>query len=123
MYGGLLGSFSDGRVTDGSWKCTLIIPSDRWTSSTYDDSSWPNALATEGQGGKWSPQPKVAINAKWIWACTSYVYNKSASNTAYFRKKIGTPGVITQSKLPDTATNGTPPSSVILYTNLIITCY
>ena len=86
--GGLLGSFSDGSVTDGSWQCTSTIASDQWTSSTFDDSSWPNALATEGQGGKWQILLNVAINAKWILAGTSYTFNESTSNTAYCRKKI-----------------------------------
>ena len=32
--------------------------------STFDDSSWPNALASKGQGGIWSYQPYFANRAK-----------------------------------------------------------
>ena len=40
--GGFLGSFSDGSVTDSSWKCTPTF-FNGWNTSHFDDSTWPYA--------------------------------------------------------------------------------
>ena len=111
----MLGNFSDGNVTDGSWKCSSVKPSDQWISSTFDDSSWPNALATEGQGGKWPNQPNIANNAKWIWAGNSYVYNGSTSNIAYCRRKIDILEESVNIEPPTTTTKGTSPFFTLLH--------
>ena len=88
--GGLLGNFSDGSVTDSSWKCTRDYY-DQWTMSTFDDSNWPNATASigqgQGQGHTWGIQPKIANDAKWIWAGSYKTIGSLV--TVYCRKKIG----------------------------------
>ena len=84
-YGGLIGSFSDGVVTDGTWKCTREYRAG-WETLNFDDRNWPFATATRGQGdpGAWANVPKIASNAKWIWA-GSYSDTKV---TAYCRKEL-----------------------------------
>ena len=84
-YGGLIGSLSNGVVTDGSWKCTREYKAG-WETLTFDDSNWPAATATRGQGdpGDWARIPAIASSAKWIWA-GSYGDTKI---TTYCRKKL-----------------------------------
>ena len=65
--GGLLGSFSDGRVTDGSWKCTREFSED-WKSPSFDDSNWPAAATRDQDNPEWAKMTKVASSAKWIFA-------------------------------------------------------
>ena len=84
--GGLLGNFSDGSVTDDSWKCSSITPPDQWTLSTFDDSSWPSALATKVHDEQ-EVTPKITNKAKWIWIGTTYYSDLSI--TVYCRKKLG----------------------------------
>ena len=87
VVGGFLGSFSDGSVTDSSWKCTRAY-SKSWNLASFDDSDWPAAVATRGQGDRiWGTQPNIAKNAKWIWA-GSYE-TKNPTVTVYCRKKLG----------------------------------
>ena len=87
VVGGFLGSFSDGSVTDSSWKCTRNY-SDEWKLSTFDDSAWPAAVATRGQGDRtWGTQPQIANNAKWIWAGSYETVNPTV--TVYCRKRLG----------------------------------
>ena len=86
VVGGLLGSFSDGSVTDSSWKCTRTY-SESWNLPLFDDSAWPAAVATRGQGDSiWGTQPSIAKNAKWIWA--GAYETKSPSVTVYCRKQL-----------------------------------
>ena len=85
--GGLLGSFSDGTITDNTWKCTRTY-SEQWNLATFDDNAWPAAVATRGQedviGG---PKSDIASNAKWIWAGP---YETNADVViVYCRKKMG----------------------------------
>ena len=87
-YGGLIGSLSNGVVTDGSWKCTREYKAG-WESLNFDDSNWPAATATRGQGdpGDWARISAIASNAKWIWA-GSYGDTKI---TTYCRKELSKP--------------------------------
>ena len=66
-YLGLLGSFSNGMVTNSSWKCKDDEYSG-WNSPDFDDSSWPAAveIATHG-AGPWHNITGIASTAKWIW--------------------------------------------------------
>ena len=82
---GILGSFSNGVVTDETWKCTGEPVSSGWGTSDYDDSQWPTAVEYgnntnpalplwEGQG--------ILPSAKWIW-----VANRTSGNI-YCRVRI-----------------------------------
>ena len=87
-WGGLLGSFSDGDVTDASWKCTKTY-SDGWNKSIFDDSAWPAAHAMIMNGDPSSPWPSatnIASNAKWIWAGS---YQSPTTSIVYCRKLLG----------------------------------
>ena len=87
FIGGLLGSFSDGRVTDSTWKCTRNY-FNQWQLATFDDRAWPAAEASREQGDvSWGTNQNIASNAKWIWAGR---YISSYKNTiVYCRKKLG----------------------------------
>ena len=87
VIGGLLGSFSDGTtVTDSSWRCSRTFY-DGWTAPNYDDSSWPFAVASRGQGDLvWGIRPGVAASARWIWS-GSYTTDRPPV-TVYCRKRI-----------------------------------
>ena len=85
--GGIIGSFSDGSVTDSSWKCTRNVSKD-WNMTNFDDSSWPNAQVLNLQIFPWRYYPfdGISKSAQWIWSGSftdDYV-------TVYCRKKIGT---------------------------------
>ena len=64
---GILGSFSNGMVTNESWKCE-DDEHRGWNSPDFDDSNWPTAVevATHGDG-PWYNITGIALNAKWIW--------------------------------------------------------
>lgn len=86
VVGGFLGSFSDGTVTDKSWKCTRTYY-DGWNAPEYDDSAWPAAVDTRGQpDATWGAITGVASNAKWIWSGSYSTVGSSV--TVYCRKKI-----------------------------------
>ena len=85
--GGFIGNFSDGSVTDSSWKCARNV-SDDWYKTNFNDSSWPKAQATNFNRSLWglSPAAGISESAQWIWSGSfsdKYV-------TVYCRKKIGT---------------------------------
>ena len=65
---GVLGSFSNGLVTNESWKCSSdLYP--RWNSPDFDDGHWPHAVAVGKHGdGPWKVISGIALTAQWIWA-------------------------------------------------------
>ena len=66
---GILGSFSNGQVTDATWKChSSPVPSE-WASADFDDSSWPAAVEHGDHGSaSWNRKiQNIADAAKWIW--------------------------------------------------------
>ena len=66
---GILGSFSNGMVTDASWKCIPRIKYPGWNSPDFDDSNWPAAVERANQGDKpFGEIPGIAWTAKWIWS-------------------------------------------------------
>ena len=76
---GILGSFSNGQVTDATWKChSSPVPSE-WASADFDDSCWPAAV--EHPRGK--KIHNIADDAKWIWTKDNYV-----DNEVYCRMKL-----------------------------------
>ena len=60
--GGLLGSFDNGVLTDGSWRCSEKAPSPQWTSSKFDDSVMPRATVY----GEHRLITGISPEAKWI---------------------------------------------------------
>ena len=81
-YGWFLGSFSDGIVTDNSWKCTTRY-SVGWNTPTFDDSVWPAAVSTVKNG---LMVLGIASNAELIWIGP---YGTCCQLTVYCRKKLG----------------------------------
>ena len=63
---GILGSFSNGQVTNATWKChSPPVPSE-WASAGFNDSSWPAAVEYWGQGTT-KKKKNISDDAKWIW--------------------------------------------------------
>ena len=64
---GILGSLSNGMVTNSSWKCHTIKHFG-WNLPDFDDSSWPAAVEVASHGDwPWYKITGVASTAKWIW--------------------------------------------------------
>ena len=77
-YLGILGSTSNGQVTNETWKCSSVLSSG-WNSPDFDDQSWPLAKVIANHGeSPWNTLNGIAMTAKWIWENTN-------SNTAYCR--------------------------------------
>lgn len=84
--GGIIGNFSDGLLTDDTWKCTRNF-SANWYLATFDDCAWPSAVALEvANSSKWYKTPiGISMDAKWIWSGS---YDDEFVDV-YCRKKIG----------------------------------
>ena len=77
-YLGILGSASNGQVTNETWKCSSVLSSG-WNSPDFDDQSWPLAKVIVNHGDSpWNTINGIAMTAKWIWGDTN-------SKTAYCR--------------------------------------
>lgn len=86
VVAGILGSFSNGQVSDATWKChSPPVPND-WASAGFNDSSWPAAVQHGGQGSyPWNIKiQNIADDAKWIWTSD----NKQQSSKVYCRVKL-----------------------------------
>ena len=80
-YLGILGSTSNGLVTDGTWKCISNF-SNGWNSPDFDDQDWPFARVIAKHGAKpWREIRGIAQTAKWIWA-------NNSERTVYCRLKL-----------------------------------
>ena len=78
---GILGSMSNGLVTDESWKCSSLLSSG-WNSPDFDDQDWPFAKVIANHGDpSLGTIHGIAETAKWIWEDTN-------SNTAYCRLSL-----------------------------------
>lgn len=64
---GILGSLTNGLVTNASWKCDNVkYPG--WNSLEFNDSNWPAAVEVAKHGGDpWNIREGIALTAKWIW--------------------------------------------------------
>ena len=82
---GILGSFSNGQVTDATWKCHSSPVPNEWSSTDYDDSSWPAAVEhwDHGSSGWGIKIQNIADDAKWIWT-KKYIRD----NEVYCRVKL-----------------------------------
>ena len=68
---GILGSTTNGQVTDRTWKCSSNFSSG-WNSTNFDDQDWPFAREIADHGDyPWGKIPGIAETAKWIWANNS----------------------------------------------------
>jgi len=65
---GILGSLSNGMVTNASWKCDAVeYP--QWKLPEFDDSNWAPAVEVAEHGDNpWKNITGIASTAKWIWA-------------------------------------------------------
>ena len=80
-YLGILGSTSNGLVTNETWKCSSVLYPE-WNSPDYDDQDWPYAREIANHGVQpWEKIPGIAETAKWIWADNN-------NSTVYCRLKI-----------------------------------
>ena len=65
---GILASFSNGNVTDGSWKCTDSTSCD-WETQNCSSDAWKDAsvVANNGAHSTSTKFQEIASNAQWIW--------------------------------------------------------
>ena len=64
---GILGYFSNGLVTNQSWKCTSVLYP-RWNSPDFDARNWPVAVVVGKKGvSPWGVITVIANTAKWTW--------------------------------------------------------
>ena len=85
-----LASFSNGQVTDGSWKCSRTYE-DGWSSPYFDDSTWDKAFEIAPNVAKtwpWHQIPGISASAKYIWLKK---WNNVGKHTVYCRKVINPP--------------------------------
>ena len=78
---GILGSTSNGLLTNETWKCSSdFYPG--WTSPDFDDRDWPLSKVVANHGDHpWYTIDGIAKTAKWIWA-------KNYEHTVYCRLKL-----------------------------------
>ena len=84
-YGGrylaILGSTSNGQVTNETWKCSSVLYP-RWNFPDFDDQDWHSANIIVDHGDNpWNTINGIATAAKWIWA-------NNKSDTAYCRQNL-----------------------------------
>ena len=67
---GILGSTTNGLLTNESWKCTgVLYPG--WNSPDFDDQNWPSArvFGVNSADSPWRMMISgIEPTAKWIWA-------------------------------------------------------
>ena len=90
VVAGILASVDgDKLVTSKSWKCTTTRQVDGWTSSLFDDNSWPDAVTagTNTASDFHANLPQVHSSASWIW--TSNFKGDKIDGTVYCRGYLG----------------------------------
>ena len=64
---GILASFSNGNVTDGSWRCVNSTTCN-WESNSCSSVMWESASVVRNSAVSTPARyPEIASNAKWIW--------------------------------------------------------
>ena len=61
----IIGSFSDGLVTDSTWKCSTENES-KWALPEFDDERWEEAEETSPQKEGTNGITEISSKAKWI---------------------------------------------------------
>ncbi|ESO94422.1 hypothetical protein LOTGIDRAFT_175420 [Lottia gigantea] len=70
VIAGIRGSFSNGVVTDSSWRCSTS-DDEGWKELGFDDSNWQDA--TIQTHSDWGNKPtSIASEAKWIWTAGDF---------------------------------------------------
>jgi hypothetical protein len=90
VVAGILASVDgDKLVTGKSWKCTTTQQADGWTSSLFNDNSWPDAVisGTNTASDIHGNLPEVHSSANWIW--TSNFQGDKIDGTVYCRGYLG----------------------------------
>ena len=78
---GILGSTSNGQVTNETWKCSSVLYP-RWNLPDFGDQGWHSANVIANHGDNpWKTINGIATAAKWIWA-------NNKSKTAYCRLNL-----------------------------------
>ena len=71
-FGGFLGVFSNGVVTDSSWKCneSSIKPDDGWEQTNFTDNTWSSAFVRHDNSGRHTSTRVIGIpeDVHWISA-------------------------------------------------------
>ena len=81
---GILGSFSNGQVTDATWKCHSSPVPNEWASAAFNDSSWSAAVEHGDHGsGPRGRIMNISDDAKWIWT-----KNNDGDNKVYCRVRL-----------------------------------
>ena len=72
---GILGSFSNGLVTNARWKCSDVRhPGSGWNTPDFDDKKWLAAVEIAKRGDpRWKKPAGIAPTAKWIWSASQGV--------------------------------------------------
>lgn len=87
---GILASFSNGIVTDGSWRCADST-SCNWTSNDCSNVTWENASVVTNSVYS-TPHRRstseIASNAQWIWIGHSFAINVWCEKTFGMFNKI-----------------------------------
>ena len=80
----LMGSFSNGMLTDSKWKCSPTYFQE-WSSESFNDSQWPAAVVYGTHfTSPWTRRiDHIASGAKWIWTA-----DNGGDNNVYCRCKI-----------------------------------
>ena len=80
----ILGSFSNGQVTDATWKCHLYPVPSKWASADFNDSFWPAAVVHKQGSTVWGTKiQNISNDAKWIWT-----EDKDVDNEVYCRVRL-----------------------------------
>jgi len=90
VVAGILASVDgDKLVTGKSWKCTTTQQVEGWTSSSFNDNSWPDAVisGTNTASDIHGILPQVHSSANWIW--TSNFRGDKIDGTVYCRGHLG----------------------------------
>ena len=93
-FGGFLGVFSNGVVTDSSWKCneSSITPDDGWQQTNFSDNTWPSAFVRHDNSGRRISTHVIGIPnyVHWISAenhyVTRFICRRRISKEERFRK-------------------------------------
>ena len=74
----IIGSASNGLLTDTRWKCTSLPTHDMkdlsWTAEDFDDSHWAQAVSNVSKRDEtpWGKVPDISVEALWISTADEY---------------------------------------------------
>lgn len=90
LDGGILGSFSNGLITNASWRCSDVTEQG-WSEAGFDDSSWKHATVhainsyhNASLSVPRGPLLQIVEGAAWIWTANNSIHN----STVYCRFEL-----------------------------------